>query len=83
MLARAGAPGVRTVFQHRAAALGGVLGANAIRNDGTEYATLCNTKSKQGNCLLVISDLLGFVEAGLGAVFRHLSAWMPCFGRVR
>lgn len=47
-LARTGAPGVRRVLQRRAVALGGALGANAIRNDGTEYATLCETKSKQG-----------------------------------
>lgn len=49
VLARSGALWVRTVLQHRAAALGGALGVNAIRNNGTRYATLCNTKSKQGN----------------------------------
>lgn len=49
VLARAGAPWVHTVLQHRAVALGGALGANAIWNNGTEYATVCNAKSKHGN----------------------------------
>lgn len=80
VLARSGAPWVCMVLQHRAVALGGALGTDAIWINGIKYTAFVQCKEQTSTlCLLVISDLFWFVGVGFGADFRYLSAWVPCF----
>lgn len=72
-----------SVSQHRATARGRALGANTMRNNGIKCAMQRANKEPKALSFSDFRPALVCWRGFFGAVFRHLSAWMPCFGTVQ